>query len=104
MDPSDKEPIIVELDHQGGVLRDHNDTEVARRISSVKLVAELRKIAKTIDGLESYFVFFIRPSGAEFLDPLQDMLREEGIDLGFRPLGEEIELKIYDPEAELFEE
>ena len=104
MDPSDKDPIIVELDHKGGVLRDRNAADVATRIASSDLVQELRKIAQTIDSLESYFVFFIRPSGAEFLYPLQEMLREEGIDLGFRPLGEEIELKLYDPEAEVFGE
>ncbi len=104
MDPADKAPIIVELDHRGGVLRDRNDPDIARRISSGSLVSELRKIAQTLDGLESYFVFFIRPSGAEHLIPLQEMLTDEGIDLGFRPLGEEVELKIYDPEAEVFGE
>lgn len=104
MDPSDKDPIIVELDHQGGVLRDRNAPDIFRKIPSVNLVADLRRIAENIDGLESYFVFFIRPSGTEFLAPLQKMLQEEGIDLGFRPLGEGVELKIYDPEAEVFEE
>ena len=104
MDSSDKEPIIVELDHQGAVLRNRNAPDVAKRMPSSTMVTELRSIAREIDGLESYFVFFIRPSGAGFLDPLQEMLREEGIDLGFRPLSEEVELKIYDPEAELFDE
>lgn len=104
MDSSDKEPIIVELDHQGAVLRDRNAPDVSKRMPSSTMVTELRSIAREIDGLESYFVFFIRPSGAGFLDPLQEMLREEGIDLGFRPLSEEVELKIYDPEAELFDE
>lgn len=104
MAPSDKKPIIVELDHVGAVLRDHSDPGFSKRLSTGEMVAELRSIAQGLDGLESYFVFFIRPSGAGQLEPLQTMLIEEGIDLGYRPLGEEIELEIYEPEAEVFDE
>lgn len=93
--PSDKSPILLELDSDGGVLRDIADPEVKTRIASGSLIERVKQIARAADGAESYFVLFIRPSGIQFLPPLQELLHQEGFDLGYRPLDENTDLKIF---------
>jgi len=92
---SEKKPILLELDAGGGVLRDMAAPEAKTRIAASSLKERVREMARESDGAESYFVFFIRPSGIAFLPPLQELLQQEGFDLGYRPLDETVELRIF---------
>jgi len=96
---SEKEPVIIELGSRGGVLRDLQEPEFRKQFASANLAAEIRKLSATLDSAESYFVFFIRPSGIAAFHPIREVLREERFDLGYRPLGEKEELKILGPET-----
>jgi len=94
---TDKKPIIIELDGDGGVLRDLQDPDFQKRLPSGRIETEIREIAGKSDGAESYFVFFIRPSGIPFVKPLHEVVKQVGFDLGYRPLDENRELKIVGP-------
>jgi hypothetical protein len=100
---SEKEPVIIELGSRGGVLRDLHTPEFKKSFASTNLEREIRSLTGTVDSEESYFVFFIRPSGIAAFRPIREILREEGFDLGYRPLGEKEELKILGPETLEFE-
>jgi len=94
-DPAGKEPIILELSSSGAALRDINDPKIREIIGAGELETRLRLIASGHERADSYFVFFIRPSGAEHVEKMSAVIEEEGYKLGYRPLAEDAELKIY---------
>lgn len=96
---TEKTPIVIELDAGGGILRELQDPDFQERLPSQDIESGVRRIAGKSDGAESYFVFFIRPKGIRFLQPLREILAEEGFDIGYRPLGSREELKILGPET-----
>lgn len=100
---TEKEPIVVELGADGGILRDLRNPEFQKRLPASDIESEVRKLAGASDGAESYFVFFIRPDGIQFLQPLRELLTNEGFDIGYRPLGNQEVLKILGPETLKFE-
>lgn len=93
----EKAPIVIELDSGGGVLRDLGEVDRKRRIPATSLSSTVRNLARKNDSDRSYFVFFIRPSGIEKLEPLKEILVQEGFGLGYRALGENTELKLLSP-------
>lgn len=89
-----KTPIYIEARKDGFIL--HPDKEFAPRAD---LYDENSRLRQTIANLKAnkdkeYLILILRPDGLEMFDKARNLVRQEGIDIGYEPLEFGLELKI----------
>jgi hypothetical protein len=89
-----KTPVYIEARKDGFVL--HPSKQFAPR---TELYDEKSTLRKTIANLKAnknkqYLILILRPDGLEMFDKARQLVRGEGIDIGYEPLEYGLELKI----------
>lgn len=89
-----KTPLYIECRQDGFVL--HPNKQFAPRAD---LYDEKSPLRKTIANLKAnkdkqYLIIILRPDGLEMFDKVRNLVRDEGIDIGYEPLEFGLELKI----------
>jgi biopolymer transport protein ExbD len=89
-----KTPVYIEARKDGFVL--HPSKQFAPR---TELYDEKSTLRKTIANLKAnknkqYLILVLRPDGLEMFDKARQLVRGEGIDIGYEPLEYGLELKI----------
>lgn len=89
-----KTPLYIECRQDGFVL--HPNKQFAPRAD---LYDEKSPLRKTIANLKAnkdkqYLIIILRPDGLEMFDKVRNLVRNEGIDIGYEPLEFGLELKI----------
>ncbi|MGD1919049.1 MAG: hypothetical protein ACFCAD_09230 [Pleurocapsa sp.] len=89
-----KIPSYIECRQDGFVL--HPGKEFAPRADFYDLESPFRKMIANLKANkeEQYLIIILRPDGLEMFNKLRNLVKEEGIDIGYEPLEFGLELKI----------
>lgn len=89
-----KTPLYIECRQDGFVL--HPDKEFAPRADFYDQESSFRKMIANLKANKDkqYLIVILRPDGLEMFNKLRNLVKEEGIDIGYEPLEFGLELKI----------
>jgi hypothetical protein len=92
-----KEPILATISGTGAKIELFDQPDQTRQLNRTRAKSEFESVLRELRPLDQYVVFLIRPSGIELFESLVKSARDNGFDVGFDALEENLETHFSTP-------